>query len=121
MTELEQAIARLRREEAEATVLGLTKSYKTLFADLRLVCEAAARGEKFIALLRAEQESEIKKVYAVLHKQQAAHAKELAEARLEEARWWEHLVPSSEHQDETCIYCQRIAKLQAAMKGASHE
>jgi hypothetical protein len=41
-------------------------------------------------------------------------------ARLEEARWWEHLVgyikpDHSENHDPDCMYCQRIAELEAAL------
>lgn len=37
-------------------------------------------------------------------------------ARLEEAEWWEHLVPS-DHDEEgksECLYCQRLAALRAS-------
>ena len=32
-------------------------------------------------------------------------------ARLEEARWWEHLVPEIDHAEPDCMYCKRIAAL----------
>lgn len=50
-------------------------------------------------------------------------ARRIAEAKLEEAKWWEHLVGYVNADDghegkcaPDCIYCERIASLEAATK-----
>lgn len=40
-----------------------------------------------------------------------------AKARLEEARWWEHLVPDVDHTEADCVYCKRIAELERLAAG----
>lgn len=39
----------------------------------------------------------------------------IAAARLEEAKWWEHLVPNCSGNPDDCLYCQRLAELRSAI------
>jgi hypothetical protein len=78
---------------------------------LKASVQAHQRGERTVTLQDALDE------IAALSPADAL-AKHDAAVRLEEAKWWEHLVGVVEpnHPDghsETCMYCQRLATLEA--------
>ena len=127
MSELKEAIGRIRtRVDALSHHRGLRVETcdEIRVSDIRIVCDAAEHNQRLLDLVRQQRTelheadlisdeeyvqlaSETDAVERLLDydKLKAAHAKELAKARLEEAHWWH----------------QRFAALQAAVKGASHE